>query len=179
VTTAHVIILNGPAGVGKSAVGRALAALVPSGVCIHGDDLKAFIVTRQEGAVRGGLAYINGAMLAENFLDAGYTRVVFEFVFEMPTAVGRFLDAFAPAMPVHLFTLWAPLEVTVAREASRAYRDRTGGNLGNRVVECHRTMTMHLDQLGEIVENVGRSADETAAHIHRRCQSGNGQLVRA
>ncbi len=176
-TTPHVIILNGPAGVGKSVVGRALAALVSNGACIHGDDLKAFAVTRQESTVRGGLAYINGAAVAANFLDAGYTRVVFEFVFETPTAVRHFLDAFTPAVPVHLFTLWAPLEITIAREASRLYRDRVGGRLGDRVAECHRAMAAHLNQLGEIVENVGGSADETATYIHRRCESGNGLLA--
>ncbi len=177
--TPHVVILNGPAGVGKSVVGRALAALVPNGACIHGDDLKAFTVTRQEGMVRGGLAYVNGATVAANFLNAGYTRVVFEFVFETPTAVGRFLDAFTSTVPVHLFTLWAPLDITIAREASRAYRDRIGGSLGDRVTECHRTMAAYLNQLGEIIENVGQSVEETAAHIHHRYQSGNGLLVRS
>ena len=162
----HVIILNGPAGVGKTTVGRALAALVPNGACIHGDDLKAFIVTRQEGAVRGGLAYLNGATVAMNFLTAGYTRVVFEFVFETPTAVRQFRDAFTLAVPVHLVTLWAPLEVTIAREANRAYRDRIGGTLGDRVIACHHMMAMHLDQLGTIIENVDQDTDETAARIH-------------
>ena len=38
-TEPHVVILNGPAGVGKTTVGRARAALVPNGACIHGDEL--------------------------------------------------------------------------------------------------------------------------------------------
>lgn len=165
----HVILLNGPAGVGKSTVGRALAALAPNGACIHGDDLRAFIVTRQEGATVGGTTYTIGAAVAAGFLAAGYGRVVFEFVFEHPRFVTRFRDAYAgtgATATVSLFTLWAPLDACIAREASRAYRDRVGGNLGERVIECHRTMATHLDELGVIVANVGQTADETAARIH-------------
>lgn len=168
----HVIILNGPAGVGKTTVGRALAALVPNGACIHGDDLKAFIVTRQEGTVQGGLADVNGATVAANFLDAGYERVVFEFVFEEPRFVTRFLDAYTAATPVHLFTLWAPLEVAIAREAARPDRER----LGTRVIDCHRTMAAHLDRLGIVIENVGQSVAERAARIHALCGSGAGRV---
>ena len=59
--TARLILLNGPAGVGKTTVGRLLAGLVPNGACIHGDSLKDFVVSRVEGAVGGGLGYVNGA----------------------------------------------------------------------------------------------------------------------
>lgn len=178
----HVIILNGPAGVGKSTVGRALAALAPNGVCIHGDDLRAFIVTRQPGATASGTTYTIGAAVAAGFLAAGFQRVVFEFVFEQPTYVTRFRDAYAAtgaAAPVSLFTLWASLAVTTEREATRTYRDRIGGNLGERVAACHRTMAAHLDQfdqLGIIVENVSQTADETARRIHELHAAGEGTL---
>ena len=51
----RVVLLNGPAGVGKTTVGIALASLVPNGPCIHGDQLRSFIVTRVDGTVEGGL----------------------------------------------------------------------------------------------------------------------------
>ena len=173
----HVIILNGPAGVGKSTVGRALAALAPNGVCIHGDDLRAFIVTRQSGATASGTTYTIGAAVAAGFLVAGYERIVFEFVFETPEQVTRFRDAFAATgaiAPVSLYTLWASLNVTTEREANRTYRDRIGGTLGDRVAQCHRTMVAHLDQLGVIIENEGQTADETAARIHALHAQGKG-----
>ncbi len=69
--TARVILLNGPPGGGKTTVGRALASLFPNGACIHGDCLKHFVVSRVDGAVRGGLGYINGAAVAANFIEAG------------------------------------------------------------------------------------------------------------
>ncbi len=168
--TARVVLLNGPAGIGKTTVGRVLASLVPNGACIHGDCLKNFVVSRVGGTVLGGLGYINGATVAANFVDAGYDIVVFEYVFEHPAHVDRFLAAFPLPTPVHLFTLWAPLSLVVERERTRPDRER----LGERVVACYRAMEPHLGQLGHRVDNVDRSAQDVAVHIHGLCKEGRG-----
>lgn len=168
----HIIILNGPAGVGKTTVGRLLAGLVPNGACVHGDMFKEFIVSRIDGQVAGGLAYVNGATVAANFLRAGYRRVVFEFVFEQPKFVARFLDALPIQVPIFLYTLWAPLEVVVTRESNRVGRER----LGDRVIECHHLMTQSLAELGTIVENVNVSAEQTAQYIHTLREDGIGRI---
>jgi len=147
--SSRVILLNGPPGVGKTTVGNALASLVNNGACIHGDDLKSFIVSQVEGKVEGGLGYKNGAAVATNFIAAGYELVVFEYVFEKPTHVARFLEFFQAKVPVHLFTLWAPLKVITEREQARL--DHT--KLGNRVVECYQTISRNLDQLGHRIDN--------------------------
>src|SRR3954452_25415173 len=104
-----VVLVNGPAGVGKTTVGRRLAATARNGICIHGDELKGFIVARDPRAVGRGLSYAAGAALADVFLDAGYELVVFEFVFPSGRHVGRFQDALRTFVTVHLPTLWAPL----------------------------------------------------------------------
>lgn len=88
-TAPRIPLLNGPAGVGKTTVGQRLAGAVPNGVCIHGDDLKNFVVSRQDGTVASGLSYVGGAALAEVYLGAGFDLVVFEFVFEKPEHVTR------------------------------------------------------------------------------------------
>lgn len=62
-----------------------------------------------------GLGYKNGAVIAANFIDAGYDLVVFEYVFEHPAFVDRFLTSYRAAASVHLFTLWAPLRVIIGR----------------------------------------------------------------
>ena len=155
-TAGRVVILNGPAGVGKTTVGRLLAARARNGVCIEGDALAGFIVTRDLAAVRTGMGYENGATLAANFVRAGYDLVVFEYCFEQPAHLSRFLDAYDGPAPVSVFTLWAPLAVVQARETSRAGRDP----LGDRVAACHRTMERHLAGLGEVV-----AADAPAAEI--------------
>jgi 2-phosphoglycerate kinase len=46
-----VVLLNGPAGAGKTTVGRKLAAGARNGVCVHGDDLKGFVVSRDLATV--------------------------------------------------------------------------------------------------------------------------------
>lgn len=171
----HVVILNGPAGVGKTTVGRLLAGLAPNGVCIHGDAFKAFIVSRVEGRVAGGLAYVNGATVAANYLQAGYERIVFEFVFEHPRHVRRFVDALPSPARVHLFTLWAPLAVVLAREASRPHRER----LGTRVAECHRAMAPVLADLGVTVETADLPAEQIARRIDRLCLAGAGLVTSA
>jgi predicted kinase len=163
------VILNGPPGVGKTTVGRLLAARVRNGVCIEGDALAGFIVTRDPEAVSTGMGYENGATLAANFVRAGYDMVVFEYCFEEPAHVRRFLDAYDGAAPVALFTLWAPLAVVRERESGRAGRPP----LGERVAACHAAMERRLDELGEIVDT-GVAPAEAAELIDRRSRAAAG-----
>jgi chloramphenicol 3-O-phosphotransferase len=144
----RVVLLNGPAGVGKTTAGRRLAATARNGVCVHGDDLKHFVVSRDPDTVPSGLSYVGGAALADVFLDAGYDLVVFEFIFTRRRHVERFRRALRSDVPVHLLTLWAPLATVAAREAVRSNRER----LGARVAECWHELAAHLDELGVVID---------------------------
>ena len=73
----RVVIVNGPAGVGKTTTARSLAALARSAACVHGDDLRGFIV-RRDAPVATGLGYRNGATVAGNFIAGGYDLVVLD-----------------------------------------------------------------------------------------------------
>src|SRR6185437_4321059 len=159
VVSQRVVILNGPAGVGKTTIGRLLAARSANGVCIHGDVLADFIVTREDEAVELGLAYVNGATLAANSIRAGYELVVFEYCFEAARHVQRFLDAYDAEAPVSMFTLWAPLETIVERAGRRVDRRP----LGDRVEACYRSMESNLAELGEVVDNLAAPEDVAAA----------------
>ncbi len=86
----QVVLLNGPAGVEKTIVGRRLAATVRNGVCVHGDDLKHFVVARDPEPIQTGLSYVGGASLADVFLGAGYDLVVSAFIFPRARHVERF-----------------------------------------------------------------------------------------
>ena len=48
-----MVVLNGPPAVGKTTVGRRLAATARNGVCVHGDDLKRFVVATEPGSAPG------------------------------------------------------------------------------------------------------------------------------
>jgi thymidylate kinase len=146
--TQRVVLLNGPAGVGKTTAGRLLAATARNGVCVHGDDLKHFIVSRDPDAVEGGLSHVGRAAMADVFLDAGYDLVVFEFIFTRRRHVERFLRALRSDVPVHLLTLWASLATVAAREAVRPNRER----LAARVAECWQEVAAHLDELGVVID---------------------------
>jgi hypothetical protein len=82
-----------PPAFGKTSVGRALAALGRNAACVHGDQLRAFIVKRIDSEVGGqGLGYVNGGAVVANFIAAGYDLVVFN-VFEQPRHVKKLVDA--------------------------------------------------------------------------------------
>ncbi len=144
---AEIVVLSGPPGVGKTTVGRQLAGAVPDGICIHGDALRNFIVTRSPSRPNG-LAYVGAAALTAVYVAAGFERVIVEYVVEAPAHFDRFRDALPAPLggAARLFTLWAALPVVVSREATRPGRDR----LGLRVEECWTTIHSRLDTLGAV-----------------------------
>src|SRR4051794_2115743 len=93
------VLLNGPARAGKTTVGCRLAATARDGICVHGDDLKHFVVRRDLDTVEGGLSYVRGAALADVFLDAGYELVVVEFIFPRRRHIERFTCALKSVVP--------------------------------------------------------------------------------
>lgn len=156
------MVLNGPAGVGKTTVGRLLAASASNGVCIHGDDLKNFVVAREPASVANGLSYVGAAALADVYLAGGYELVVIDFIFTRAAQVERLRSSLRSTVPVFVYTLWAPLDVVQAREARRADRVR----LGQRVRECWTELAPHRDELGVAVDALA-TPEEIVATIRR------------
>jgi chloramphenicol 3-O-phosphotransferase len=167
----RVVLLNGPAGVGKTTLGRRLAATARNGVCIHGDDLKRFVVAREAGTVEQGLSYVGGAALADVFLDAGYDLVVVEFIFARREHVERFRRALRSDVAVDLVTLWAPLATVAEREVARPNRDRLDG----RLAECWHELAAHLGELGAVIDARG-SVEQVLAVATRRIEDGAARL---
>jgi chloramphenicol 3-O-phosphotransferase len=170
----EVVVLNGPAGVGKTTVGRALAATAGNGACVHGDDFKRFVVAREPGTVEQGLSYVAGAAVTDVFLAAGYDLVVFDFVFERRADVDRYLMRLRAEAVVHLLTLWAPLETVAMRERTRPERAR----LGARAVRCWQAMALSLTELGAVVDARG-AVDEVLAGARRQIAAGTARVGRA
>lgn len=174
----RVVIINGPAGVGKTTTARALADTAANGACVHGDYLRNFVVRRQNGAVHNGLGYRNGASLAGNFVDGGYELVVFEYVFETARGIDEFRRCYRAEAPVYFFTLWAPFDVVQHRESSWLRR-RQRQPLGSRMEACYRKMEQNLEELGPVVDTADRSVADVVADLHARCERGEGELVPA
>ncbi len=156
----QVIILNGPAGVGKTSVGKLLAQKSENSVCISGDALKNFIV-RKTSAVTGRLGYKNGASLIRNYLDAGYELVIFEYIFPSKEQIDYFFEVLKVDVPVFLYTLWAPLAVVKQREAARIER----ASLGERVTACHQELAANLHDLGPIIDTDQLTLEEVVEKI--------------
>lgn len=138
-----MILLNGPSGVGKTTVGRLLATRAQNGACVHGDDLRNFVVSRNDEEVELGLGYVNAASVAANFVRGGYERVVVDYVFEHPRHVTRFVDAFDVDADLHVVTLWA-----------------TGDRRGDE--ESYARMEPNLGSLGNVVDTTGLAPEQVA-----------------
>ena len=173
VASPTVVLLNGPAGVGKTTIGRELAASARNGVCIHGDDLKSFIVARDLDSVRTGLTYVGCAALADVFIDAGYDLVVVDFIFSCRRDVRRLVDALTSSPRVLLFTLWAPLATVIAREATRVGRPP----LGDRVTGCWNELSTNRDELGTVIDALA-APDEIVRLLIARAETTEAEVPR-
>jgi len=147
-----VVIVNGPAGVGKSSVAPHIAARAPNAACIAGDDLKRFVVSRAEPpTVHLGLAYVGAAALTDVFLAAGYDLVVVDFIFERPRHIQRYAESLRAPVQILSLTLWAPLDVVRRRHEQRAGagREHDGAD------RSWHAIAEHLDDLGTVIDARG------------------------
>src|SRR5690348_15023803 len=80
--TQSIVVLNGPAGVGKTTVSRHLMALIPGTVLIPGDVLREFAPVDARDVLGPGSTYRAAAALIDAYLQMGAPQVVFEYVFE-------------------------------------------------------------------------------------------------
>jgi cytidylate kinase len=168
-----IIIVNGPAGVGKTTISRKLAVFGDNSACIHGDDFRGYIVNRQVENVATGLGYKNGATVASNFIQAGYDLVVYEYVFEDETHIPKFMNHIAVESLVYFITLWADQESVIDREKNRSGRAR----LGDRVAECYQTMQKALGSIGWIVNTSNKTPDEVVKKIWGGIQNNKGRIA--
>ena len=168
-----IVIINGPAGVGKTTISKKLAEFGENSACIHGDDFKGYIINRKMDSVESGLGYKNGAAVTTNFVNGGYDLVIFEYVFEDAAYLPKFIDNLSVECPVYLFTLWTDQNTVVDRERKREGRER----LGSRVLECYSTMNSGLDKLGLIIDTTDKLPDDIAYSIWNKIKGGEGAIA--
>ncbi|MDQ0324541.1 dephospho-CoA kinase [Rhodopseudomonas julia] len=147
----HILLINGPAGVGKTTVTGLLAQARPGTIAISGDALRSFAPDDVATFLGPGSTYRAGAALATAYLAMGASQVLFDYIFQTAENVQKFKKHVPQGTRVHLFTIWAPIETVLEREATREGRNR----LGARVVETYRAIERNLSHLGKVVENTG------------------------
>ena len=122
----------------------------------------------------GGSTYRAGAALAREYIRMGAPRVILDYVFSRPQHLSH-LEAGLEAskdLSVHLFTLWAPLDVVQNRERARTGRKQ----LGEAVSESWHEIASNRPALGEFVDNNVTTAEETARHLSTLLATGVGRL---
>jgi adenylylsulfate kinase-like enzyme len=165
-------LLNGPPGVGKTTVARALAATVPNGACVHGDELRNFIVARQSKTVRGRTTYRAAARVAAVFIESGYDLVVVDYVFRDMNHLSEFAAELGLDVPLFCFVLWAPLAVVEERERTRLRRRR----LGKVVSETYATIQANIDSLGWLVQTQDRPVSDVVNEVLAAVELGHGRF---
>ncbi|HEY4200132.1 MAG TPA: AAA family ATPase [Devosiaceae bacterium] len=155
----HVVILNGPAGVGKTTVARTLAGKLPGTINVSGDTLLTFSPRDVRNYLGPGSTYHAGAALVRSYIEMRAPRVLFEYVFSRRQNIETFCRGLRPDTPVYVFTIWAPFEMVEQREATRPGRER----LGPRVLDTYQTLQHNLGELGHVIHNTGPLDDTIAA----------------
>lgn len=145
----HVVVINGPAGVGKTTICKHLASSFPGTISISGDAIRDFSPNDARDWLGPRSTYRASATLISSYLAMGARRILFDYVFETRDSMEWFCGLLPPNTPIHFFTIWAPLDTVVAREAARPGRERLGG----RVLQTYEALHRNLHCLGEIVEN--------------------------
>lgn len=164
----EVIIVNGPPGVGKTSLAAELRTFVPGTVAISGDELRAFAPADARAQLGGGATYRAGGVLSAAFLEMGAARVLFDYVFLRSAHFRYFREALPGTASVHVFTLWAPLELLTERDAARSGRAR----LGLKLRDTYSEMTQNLAEMGEIIDAAAPTTSELARRIHELVAGG-------
>ena len=163
-----IIVINGPAGVGKSTICQHLKNVYPEFIHISGDCLRSFAPENAKKLLGPGSTYAAAAALIIAYLDMGAENILFDYIFTSPEQAKTFRNRL-PSDDIaqcHFVTLWAPWDTVKMREATRQERER----LGSQVKQTYETMQANLAAFGKPLGMVINNTDQpetTAAVILR------------
>ena len=128
-----VVIISGPAGVGKSTTAKQLAQKMKRSAYVSGDDISHMTVSGRErpweSERANDLVWKNIVAVTENFLEAGYDVVVDWVAFwkDVKRYTAQWIEQ---GVEVRYVILWAEQDVHVQRDLHRP----TDSQMGERVI---------------------------------------------
>lgn len=172
------VLVTGLQAAGKSTVSRMLAERFEFGAFIEGDDMWRLIVRGRvdmtpdpdpEALRQFELRLKHGAMLVDSLVDAGFTAVHADLVFE---GFLRQYVAWIRNRPLRVIVLAPSVQAVVARETARgsnAYRSwvEAHGSLEAAVREFHRSLQL-TPRVGLWIDSSNQSPEQTVDEIIAR-----------
>ena len=173
-----ILLLRGPASVGKSTIGRLLGEKLPSLARVDLEDLMRLLPDPEWDERRSAVTLRNAAALAASFGAAGYDLLV-EGRFARAGDLDRVLAAVResaenPRGPVFLFTLTAPLEALRKRNSSRPAGERAADAELRATYEAFREAA---ETRGYFLDSRDLDPRETARLILETRERGKGRLT--
>lgn len=166
-SAAHIWIITGVPGAGKSTTARRLGERLARSAVIHGDDVSDLIVgghlrpedePAEEAEFQLNLSLENQALLARSFYDAGFTPII-DWIVTSADRLWRY-RAILEERPMRLVVLDPGESVSMARHRSR------GKYVADQWVHMHDSFE-RLRDMGFWIDNGAQSVDEVVELLIR------------
>ena len=160
---ATVVIINGPAGVGKTTAAEAFCRSRSSSAHVSGDALKRAVDWSGSDPLRW-TTYRTGACVCRELLDAGIDWVVFDFVFSEREQVLAFIEKLGEPSPrIVVVTLWASEGVLSRRRIERS--DPIDAHYQSLIRTSRARLQPNLNELGHLIVTDKLTRAEVAATL--------------